>query len=488
MKKTVWLILSVVSFVLCGMVYFFSHSDIVNIAKADYYFKQNNIETAIKFYEQAFDSGALNKKARDNYVNLIINSPMDADAQERLVKFIKYPQNDEAREKANMFLTELRYEIHKKYPDNYVSQCTYNQKIIRWAENVITYSYTNPEEAPEYFIEEIDKAFEAWEKSLEGAVKFKKVEADSQIVICFNTSETLANENEKYIAAVTKPIINSNILKNIVTNYYLKTPNGENFSQNQIYNIALHEIGHDLGFWGHSDYPKNIMYMSTDMVTVTNDLRKILTLSDINTIKLLYKIKPDISDNKQNKGEYTKYLILGNDIAVANAKIKEAKNYIQKAPNLPSGYIDLADGYVATEEYPKALKSLDKALMLAKDEDTVYSIYYNMALVYFYMSDYEKALNYLEKSGNLKNTETSLYLLARIYTLSGSKNEAINIYESLISKNPSNMEYVIGLANIYVKSLSYLKARSVLREFLLKNPNERNNPRLNPYGIIKIGL
>lgn len=488
MKKAFWLILSVISFILCGLVYFYSHSDTINVAKADYYFKKNNIDAAIKFYEQAFDSGSLNKKARNNYVNLIINSPMDADAQERLVKFIKYPQNDEAREKANIFLTELRYEIHKKFPDNYVSQCTYNQKIIRWSGNTITYSFTNQEEAPEYYTQEIEKAFETWEKELDGAVKFKKVENDSQIIICFNTAETSANENEKYIAAITKPIINSNMLENIVTDYYLKTPNGEFFTENQIYNTALHEIGHTLGFWGHSNYPKNVLHMSTDTVTVTNDLRKTLTDSDINTIKLLYKIKPDISDNKTAKGEYTKYLILGNDMAVANAKIKEAKNYIQKAPNLPAGYIDLADGFVATEEYPKALKSLDKALMLAKDEDTVYSIYYNMALVYFYMSDYENALKFLEKSGKLRNTEPSLYLLARIYTLSGAKNEAINIYEDLISKNPSNIEYVIGLTNIYVKDFAYLKARAVLRDFLTHNPNEKNNPRLNPYGIVRIGL
>lgn len=39
----------------------------------------------------------------------------------------------------------------------------------------------------------------------------------------------------------------------------LKDPDGENMTKNQIYTIALHEIGHSLGL-GHSDDPKSIMY------------------------------------------------------------------------------------------------------------------------------------------------------------------------------------------------------------------------------------
>jgi outer membrane protein assembly factor BamD (BamD/ComL family) len=62
------------------------------------------------------------------------------------------------------------------------------------------------------------------------------------------------------------------------------------------------------------------------------------------------------------------------------------------------------------------------------------------------------------------------------------------MYEYLISKYPSNIEYVIALTNIYVRDNEYLKARKVLKRFISKNPQERTNSRLAPYGIIRLGL
>ena len=488
MKYLSWLILSLVSLALCAFIYVSSHSEQISVARANYYLQNNNIKSAVKYYEQAFERGSEDSKARYNYVNLLLDSPVDVQKQEKLVKFIKYPVEDGAKFKALSFLSDLRYEIHKKYPDNYISQATYNQKIMRWAENPVTYGFKNMDKAPEYFINQIDMAFSVWETELDGKIRFEKTENNPDIVISFNEGATEAEKDEKYIVAITKPSITGNTLKNMIMDIYLTSPDGNYFTENQIYNTALHEIGHAIGFMGHSDQRKNVMHMSTDTMTVTNDLRKKLTNSDVNTIKLLYSIKPDITDNKYASGEYVKYLVLGNETEVVNAKLREAKTYIKKAPNLPAGYIDLADSYVSMEEYTKAVKCLNKALSLATDNETLYMIYYNLALTHFFMKDYDTAINYYNKSGNLKNTETSLHLLAQIYTAAGKKNEATDIYEDLISKYPSNIDYVIALANIYVRDNELMKARAVLKGFIDRNPYEKHNPRLAPYGVIRMFL
>ena len=488
MKKALWLILSSVSFVLLGFIYFDSHLDKIYVARADYYFRNNDIESAVHFYEKAFESGATDSKSRNNYVNLVINSPLNIEAQDRLVKFIKYSVEDDAKYRAVSFLSDLRAEIYRKYPDNYISQATYNQKIMRWGEPLITYGYFNQEDAPEYYIKAINNAFSVWEGNLDKKVMFKKSDKNPNILIRFNEIRSAADENEKYIAAYTQPVVEQGILKNMIINCYLKTPDGKNFSENQIYNNALHEIGHALGFMGHSDYKKNIMHMTSDTAAVTNDIRKSLTKSDINTMKLLYDTKPDITNTKAASGKYTRYLVIGNDAEVANAKIKEAKTYIKKAPNLTGGYIDLADAYTAREEYSKALKCLNKALMIAKDNNNIYMIYYNMALINYYLEDYVNAAECLKKSGAYQNSSSAKYLLAQIYVKSGKKDEAIGIYEDLILKNPSEIDYVIGLTNIYVKDKEYIKARRVLKEFVAKNPSERNNSRFAPYGIIRMFL
>lgn len=489
MKRLLWICLSVLSFALCGFLYFDSHSAEINIARADYYFKNNEIDSAIKLYEQAFDAGAQNPKARYNYVNLVINSPLNAEAQEKLVKFIEAQKEDDAAKyKASSFLNELRFEIHRKYPDNYISQGTYNGKILRWSTNPITYGYVNQDKAPEYFVHEIDEAFSTWQKALRGKIEFKKVENHPKIIIQFNDESISAKEDEKYVVALTKPILNIENLKNMTMDFYLTEPNGQYFSENQVYNTALHEIGHAIGFMGHSDNYRNIMHMSTDSRTVSNDLRKVLTSSDINTMNLLYCIKPDLTDSKTLNGEYTKYLVLGGDIDVTNAKVREAKTYINKAPNLPAGYIDLADAYVSLHEYSKAAKNLHRALMLAKDNETIYMIYYNLALTNYFSENYNDAKEYLSKSGPIRETETAKHLLAEIYTASGAKSEAIGLYSDLIQQYPANIEYVIALTNIYVRDKNYLKARSVLKDFVSKNPQEKNNPRLAPYGIIRAFL
>ena len=481
--------LSFISFALCGLIYFDLNSADICIARADYYFKKNDVASAVKLYEQAFEAGAKNEKAEYNYINLITNSPLNADAQEKLVKFIEANGKENAAGyKAQSFLNELRYEIHRKYPDNYISQGTYNHKIMRWSANPITYGYKNTDGVPEYFVKEIDEAFLTWEKALDGKITFRKSENNPDIILQFNSSDIKVEKDEKYIVALTQPILNIETLENMVTDYRIKDAAGNLFTENQIYNTALHEIGHTLGFMGHSDNYKNIMYMSTDTKTVSNDLRKSLTNSDINTMKLLYSIKPDITDKKTADGDYTKYLVLGDNTELTNAKIREAKTYINKAPNLPAGYIDLADAYVSIKEYNKAIKCLKKALTLAKDNETVYMINYNLALTSYFNLDYESARSYLMKSGPIEKSETAKHLLAEIYTATGKKSEAIGLYEDLISEAPSDIEYVISLTNIYVRDKEYQKARAVLKKFVSKNPEEKNNPRLAPYGIIKAFL
>lgn len=274
----------------------------------------------------------------------------------------------------------------------------------------------------------------------------------------------------------------------MVINFYLQDPQGEYYTENETYNTALHEIAHALGFMGHSYDKKNIMYLTKDSISVMNDSREELTEADINTIKLLYKIKPDITNISDANGDYIPYLVFGNDTEVNHAKTKEAKNYIRKAPELPSGYIDLAESYVASKDYAKAIKSLEKALTLADTDETRNIIYYNLAVAYYYINHLPMALDYAKKAEEIKNSEEVRYLFAEIYTKQQNLPKAIKEYSNLITTDPQNMEYAIALTNIYVKERKYLAARKVLKNYIRNNPAERNNPRFNPYGIIKLGL
>ena len=488
MKKTNTMFLSLFFFFVGIWLLSESNSGFFYNMLAEYNYSIDKKDKALKYYERAFELGYKSAKSGNIYAGILLNPPVGTESQMKLVKFLQNSDDDVVKYKAELFFTDLKGDIQKKYPDNYISQATYNQKVLRWSHNPITYDYYNEQKAPEYFINEIDNAFSVWEANSDNKVSFKRVKENPDIVIRFNTKKTKADDMEKYIVAYTQPVIVSNVLKNMVTDYYLTSPDGNYFTQNQVYNTALHEIGHALGIMGHCDFPKSIMYMSTDILTVTNYARKDLTLSDINTLKLLYSISPEITDKGVTKSEYIPYIVLGDENKVTGAKLREAQLYIKKTPNLPQGYIDLADAYVTLEEYPKAVKALNKALSLAGEDEILSVIYYNLAVSYYLMSDYKTAKNYLEKSGSMQAQESARRLLAEIYCALGEKTSAIAEYEGLILKYPENIEYVIALTNIYVRDKQYLKARAVLKEFVNKNPKEKNNPKLSSYGIIKAFL
>ena len=463
--------------------YFNQNSAKVYSMLGDFYYRNNEISKAQVYYEKSFALGNQDSKLRESYVNSIINYPLTIESQEKLVKFLQNNIDDGANLKVKYFLADLRQEIHQKYPENYILQAPYNQKIVHWSKFPITYSYKNSENVPKEFIEEIDKAFSSWEKV--GVVLFTKVTGKSDIVIEFNSKKIDDVEyGKKYVVAYTNPEINLNKLDHMYMIFYTQAPSGEEFTRNQIYNTALHEIFHALGFMGHSFDKENIMYLSKDKQVLINDTRLELTNADKETLKLLYKIKPDITNGDGLEYDYISYLVLGNDEDINCSKAKEAKYYINSAPALPSGYISLAESYVAKQEYAKAIKTLEKALRFADSSDVEYVVYYDLAVSYFYIANSEMAIDYVKKAQQIKDAEELHYLLAEIYLKAGDKKNAILEYNYLIKKAPENISYVINLANIYIQNHKYLRARKILKEYLKNNPSQKENKKLSPFRVL----
>lgn len=449
----------------------------------NFYYKRNNIVQAQNFYEKSFKLGNNDADTREVYINTIINSPLTIEAQEKLVKIAEGKIVDSASIKAKYFLSDLKKEIHRKYPLNYIKQAPYNQKIVRWNKLPITYSFKNKENVPIEYIEEIKNAFLMWEKS--GPIMFSEInDNNTDITIDFQTNKAEdIDYGKKYVVAYTSPQVNLNTLENMDIKFYLQDPEGNKFSRNQVYNTALHEIFHALGFMGHSYDSGNIMYLAKNNKTLVEDTRLELTEADISTLKLLYKIKPDITNKGNLKSEYVPYLVLGDEEEVNFSKTREAKHYIYQAPTLPGGYIDLAESYVAQKKYASAIKALEKALSLADTEDIKYIVYYNLAVSYYYIDHMDMSLYYADNALKIKDTEELHYLLAEIY-LKTDKNKAISEYKYLIKISPDNIDYALNLANIYIKKRDYINARKILKNYLQNKPEEKNNKKLSSYKLL----
>ena len=90
----------------------------------------------------------------------------------------------------------------------------------------------------------------------------------------------------KYVSAYTAPIVDLNVLEKMEIKFYLKNHKGKYVTKNQVYNNALHEIYHALGFMGHSEERDSLMYTTSEVYIGKDVHRKTLTEGDINTLKL----------------------------------------------------------------------------------------------------------------------------------------------------------------------------------------------------------
>ena len=64
----------------------------------------------------------------------------------------------------------------------------------------------------------------------------------------------------------------------------------------------------------------NEQITETSRLRGIKDLRESLTEADINTIKLLYKIKPQITNIEDNRSEFIPYFVLGTEKEINNEK------------------------------------------------------------------------------------------------------------------------------------------------------------------------
>jgi tetratricopeptide (TPR) repeat protein len=203
-------------------------------------------------------------------------------------------------------------------------------------------------------------------------------------------------------------ITSSGVLEKMNLTFFKTNPRHELFSPLEVYNTALHEIGHTLGLMGHSDNPEDLMYASNDnsknIYTLYRSDFQYLTSRDLKTLALLYRLEPTISNVKGLHSENFYYppLIMGSEDARLFKKLEEYQKYIQKYPNFAAGYINIASIYVDMGDFDLALKALNSASNLAQNEDENYMVAYNRAIIYYNKRDYNNALNYAKQAKSIR--------------------------------------------------------------------------------------
>lgn len=399
-------------------------------------YDQKEYKTAASYLKKALIIKPNNLDYRYYYVSTLSNLKPVYSIQKEMYAFAEEDKDDGASILAREKINEWKININQNIGNNYIEQAPSDSKIIRWSKSSFPLKVyiddSNQNNLPDYYKSSVLRALNQWEKSVDfiSFVNANK-KSDAQIIISFEKMpDNICSDSVcKYVVGYTNPKISGSRLKNMNIILYDKNPKDEYFSDKEIYNTILHELGHALGIMGHSYSTDDLMYQQAQEYSkVFSKYRSdfhYLSGNDVNTIQLLYMLEPTITDKHLTSKEKLIYtpIILGSTEEIARKKVKEALSYIKSSPELSVGYINLAGAYADLKEYQKAIDALQNALDLANTNNEKFVIYFNFAYVYMNMEKYETALQYALFAEKIQSSQDILELISII-----KHNKSVNNY------------------------------------------------------------
>lgn len=404
-------------------------SAMYNFNKAKEFYQNRQYEQSLPYFERALFATPNDSLMRYSYVIALSKAKPTYSVQKKLYTIANSEPKDEATKTAKTSVAILKRRLLAEFRNNYISHAVDGNEVLHWdiKSFPLKVYMENPDEVPQYYIDNINKALSIWTRRT-NFIKFTQVndKQSADIVISFmDIPKDICSSNVcNYTIAYTEPKVNNQkILKKMNLTFYKTDPLNKKFTSSEILNTALHELGHTLGIMGHSDNPRDLMY-----ATKNNGDRYFnslpppdLTVNDLRTLVLLYRIKPTISNNANLHSETFYYapIIIGSEDERLQKKITEFERYVQKYPTIASGYINLASTYAETGDLNAGLKTLDKGERYVKNNDERYLIEYNKAVIYLNMQKLDEAINCAHRAQSIKNDDSIQELITEIENLKG---------------------------------------------------------------------
>lgn len=365
-------------------------------------------------------------EAKAQYNRILILAP-DSDAALLSEKGLSLIRQAEVGKVANVD-SEVSGNDLSMYQDNYIDYVlTGDKKNMKWASFPVTV-YIEPKAQKSA----AQKAFEQWQEKTNKLVSFNFVTVpnNAQITVDFKDKLEDSSGGESYIAGYSKPYYQgNNIVKSEI--HILKTNPEDNkaLGDDYITFSTLHEIGHSLGFRGHSPNTEDIMAASS------TDPKTSLTQRDLNTMNVFYRV-----DDKT---------LLARNKGTTDVQLQQALDYVKKLPDKAVGWTNLGDIYKGKKMYSEAIKNYNKAASIEPSNAETYNL---LGAAYSASGDNQSAFNNLKKACDLdKSNVFYLYQFAKLCLDSGKKDVGKSYINTFIKANPQSAsdEKIQTLLNLY---------------------------------------
>ena len=410
-----------------ALVYKSPFSALYNYNKAKALYDQKQYEQSLPYFERSLFADSKGILSRFYYVLALSKAKPKFSIQKKLFEISNSNIDDEASKVAKTQVRAVRRSLLSGLEPNYIYNATYGNDILRWDIRSFPLKVYIDKlgSVPSYYIDAIEQAMALWVRNT-NFVKFERIqdEKSADIIVTFKDIDKNQCENGvcKYVVAYTEPSISgNNLLKRMNLTFYRTNPLNQGFSREVIYNTAIHEFGHTLGIMGHSDNPMDLMYSlkNDDFSPWYGAFRQGLSMRDLNTLVLLYRLEPTISnvENLASESFYYSPLILGNNDVILQKKLIELKKYIDSYPEIAAGYINISAVYADMGDIEASLSALSKAEKYAKTQDEQYLVAYNRAITYYNLQKFDTALEYANLAKSIKDTQGVQELIHEIEQL-----------------------------------------------------------------------
>lgn len=456
-------------------------------------FEAKDYKTSSELFKNAYKFRPENKEYPYYWALSLSYLPLSYNVQADLYKISQFEMNAKAEVYATKVLNVFKEKILSRVGSNYIEEATHDNQVLRWnlAYLPLKYYVDTNIPVPPYYIDLIKKSFLEWQIQTNGMVTFAPAanRQDAQIVFSFvdtDNSKICQGAGCEYSVGNTVPVTESSQLKLMNVKINAKNNLQRYFSPQEISLVMVHEIGHALGIWGHSDNINDIMYYSADQKYGIAG-QKGISLNDINTLRLLYSFAPDITNIELSptQREYFLYApIFLNDIEKSkDDNIEKTVKEINSNPGDVSGWLELAAKYSSSGEYEKSIAILTKTLGMVQEKEVIAIIYYNMANDYLNLKKYSEAMEAATRAQQVNNDFDTRALIALIESKNGQGAQAEQEFLKLIAEQPQNIDVALNLTDLYAARKDYIKAKKTVKSLVNSNPDAVNDPRLNAYKI-----
>ncbi len=386
-------------------------------------YKKGDYENAVINFEYVIKNNSKNVNARYYLAQVYLRQNRVSDAKNQYNRIIFLaPESLAAKlsQKGLSLIVQSENGVqvasnadNSDFGDNYLLYVLPDEnKILKWSNFPISV-FIESKAQKEIAIQ----AFKQWQAKSKNLVSFNFVnsKAQAQIVVVFKDKLESTSVKDSYVAGYSKPYYkNGAFSKSEIFILVINPSTGEILSDDYVLFSTLHEIGHSLGFKGHSNSDEDVMAPSATLPKTQ------LTQRDINTLKAFYTITEEQLAARKTTG--------------ADVRLQQAMEYVKRTPDKSVGWANLGDIYASKKMYSQAIQSYRHAISLEPESAELYNL---LGAVYEKTNDSKNALDNFEKASALdKNNSFYLYKYAQYCQKTGKTAKAKSLVSEYLKNHP----------------------------------------------------